>query len=321
MRLAGRGTALALCTVAIVAEAQSYPTKPIRVIQTLGTGGGAEPLARLIGQRVSEVLGQPVVIEPQAGAGGAIGVAMVARSAPDGYTLALGSVSALVMRGLLTKNTPYQAPRDFSPIILLGETVSCVVSGPALPLNTLAEVFEFARRNPGKVAYGSSGIGTTHHLSGVMVEHLTGANMLHVPYKGGGESFQGLMSGQIQLLYGIVGTVVPQLKSGKVKMLAINAGRRFSRMPEVPTIGEVLPGYDRPPSWNGFLGPAGVPQPIVQRLYQEMNRAALQPEVVEKLLDLGFVVETANPEEFTAYIRRSNELFAKLVKAAKIEPE
>lgn len=316
------GASVALMLFASVqVSAQSYPTKPIRVIQTLGAGGGAEPLARLIGQRVSEVLGQPVVIEPQSGAGGSIGVAMVARSAPDGYTLALGSVSALVMRGLLTKNTPYQAPRDFSPIILLGETVSCVVSGPALPLNTLPEVFDFARRNPGKVAYGSSGIGTTHHLSGVMVEQLTGANMLHVPYKGGGESFQGLMSGQIQLLYGIVGTVVPQLKSGKVKMLAINAGRRFSRMPDIPTIGEVLPGYDRPPSWNGFLGPAGVPQPIVQRLYQEMNRAALQPEVVEKLLDLGFVVETANPEEFTAYIRRSNELFAKLVKAAKIEPE
>jgi len=303
------------------ARAQTYPVKPLRVIQTLGAGGGSDPLARLIGQKVSDVLGQPLVIESQSGAGGSIGVNMVARAAPDGYTLALGSVSALVMRRLLTKNTPYEAPKDFSPIILLGETVSCVVSSPAVPGNTLAAVLDYAKRNPGKVAYGSSGVGTTHHLSGVMVEQLTGADMLHVPYKGGGESFQGLLSGQVQMLYGIVGTVAPHLKSGKVRMLAINAGKRFSRMPEVPTIGEVLPGYDRPPSWNGFLGPAGIPAPIVQRLYVEMNRAATQPEVVEKLLDLGFVVDTANPEEFTSYIRRSNELFGKLVKAAKIEPE
>ena len=144
------------------------PSKPIRIIQTLGAGGGADPLARLIGQKVAEVLGQPLVIEAQSGAGGSVGVSMVARAAPDGYTLALGSVSALVLRGLLTRNTPYQAPRDFSPIILLGETVSCVVSTPAVPGTTLAAVIEYARRNPGKVAYGSSGIGTTHHLSGVM---------------------------------------------------------------------------------------------------------------------------------------------------------
>ena len=313
--------ALAGAATVNTAQAQAFPAKPIRMIQTLGTGGGADPLARLIAQRLSETLGQPLVVEAQSGAGGSIGVQMAARAAPDGYTIMLGSVSALVLRGLLTKNTPYQAPRDFSPIILLGETVSCVVAHPGLGLNTLPEAIEYAKRNPGKLAYGSSGIGTTHHLSGVMVEQLAGAQMLHVPYKAGGVAFSDLLAGQIQMLYGIVGTVAPQLKSGKVKMLAINAGKRYSRLPDVPTIGEVLPGYDRPPSWNGFLGPAGMPQPIVRRLYEEMNRAATQPEVVEKLLDLGFVVDTANPEEFTAYIRRSNELFGKLVKAAKIEPE
>ncbi|MSQ51068.1 MAG: tripartite tricarboxylate transporter substrate binding protein [Betaproteobacteria bacterium] len=304
-----------------VAQAQSYPSKPIRMIQTLGTGGGADPLARLIAQRLNETLGQPLVVEAQGGAGGSIGVSMTTRAAPDGYTIMLGSVSALVLRGLLTKNTPYQAPRDFSPIILLGETVSCVVANPGVGLNTLPEAIDYAKRNPGKLAYGSSGIGTTHHLSGVMVEQLAGVQMLHVPYKAGGVAFSDLLAGQIQMLYGIVGTFAPQLKAGKVRMLAINAGKRFSRMPDVPTIGEVVPGYDRPPSWNGFLGPAGMPQPIVQRLYQEMNRAATQPEVIEKLLDLGFVVDTANPEEFTSYIRRSNELFGKLVRAAKIDPE
>ena len=308
-------------TCAGFAQAQSYPSKPIRMIQTLGTGGGADPLARLIAQRLTETLGQPLVVEAQAGAGGSIGVSMTTRAAPDGYTVMLGSVSSLVLRGLLTKNTPYQAPRDFSPIILLGETVSCVVANIGVGLNTLPEAIDYAKRNPGKLAYGSSGIGTTHHLSGVMVEQLAGVQMLHVPYKAGGVAFSDLLAGQIQMLYGIVGTFAPQLKAGKVRMLAINAGKRFSRMPDIPTIGEVLPGYDRPPSWNGFLGPAGMPPPIVQRLYQEMNRAATQPEVVEKLLDLGFVVDTANPDEFTSYIRRSNELFGKLVRAAKIEAE
>ncbi|MFM9971584.1 MAG: Bug family tripartite tricarboxylate transporter substrate binding protein, partial [Burkholderiales bacterium] len=215
------------------AQAQSYPSKPIRMIQTLGTGGGADPLARLIAQRLHETLGQPLVVEAQGGAGGSIGVSMTTRAAPDGYTIMLGSVSALVLRGLITKNTPYQAPRDFSPIILLGETVSCVVANPGVGIATLPEAIDFAKRNPGKLAYGSSGIGTTHHLSGVMVEQLAGVQMLHVPYKAGGVAFSDLLAGQIQMLYGIVGTFAPQLKAGKVKMLAINAGKRFSRMPDV----------------------------------------------------------------------------------------
>ena len=303
------------------AHSQAYPTKPIRTIQTLGTGGGADPLARLVGQKLGEVLGQPVVIEAQGGAGGAIGMAMVARAAPDGHTIGLGSVSALVLRRYLSKNMPYDTLKDFTPIILLGETVSCVVASPSLPVNTMAEAVEYARRNPGKLAYGSSGIGTTHHLSGVLVEQLSGTQMLHVPYKGGGPAMTGLLSGQVQMLYGIVGTVVSNVKAGKMKMLAINAGKRFSRMPDVPTIGEQLPGYDRPPSWNGYLGPAGMPQTVTRRLYEEINKIAAQPELRDKLLDLGFVVDTADPDAFREYIKRSFDLFGKAVKAAKIEPE
>lgn len=313
--------AFALCFWAALSTAQTYPVKPIRVIQTLGAGGGSDPLARLVAQRLSESLGQPIVIEAQGGAGGSIGVAMLARAAPDGYTIALGSVSSLVMRRFLSRNVPYDALKDFSPIILLGETVSCVVASTSFPAATLADAIEFARRNPGKLAYGTSGIGTTHHLSGVLLEQLTGVQMLHVPYKGGGDSLAGLLSGQVQMVFGIVGTMVPQINSGKVRMLAINAGKRFYRMPEVPTISEVFPGYDRPPSWNGFLGPAHMPQPVVRRLYEEINRAVTQPEMVARLADLGFVVETANPEQFAARIRSSFELFAKAVKAAKIEPE
>ena len=304
-----------------LAQAQTWPTKPVRLIQTLGVGGGSEPFARLVAQKLGEALGQPVIVETQGGAGGAIGLTTVARAAPDGYTLALASGSSLVLRRFLAKNVPYETLRDFTPIILTGETVSCVVAAGSLGLATLPEVIDYARRNPGKVAYGSSGIGTTHHLSGVMVEQLSGAQMLHVPYKGGGEALNGLLSGQVQIVFGIVGTMTSHMKAGTVRMLAINGGKRFYRMPDVPTVGEVLPGYARPPSWNGFVGPAGMPRPVVQRLYDEIHKTLAQPEMVERIADFGFVVDTAGPEEFAAHIRSSMELYAKAVRAAKIEPE
>jgi tripartite-type tricarboxylate transporter receptor subunit TctC len=303
------------------AQAQTFPVKPIRTIQTLGVGGGAEALSHIVAQRLSEALGQPVVVEPQGGAGGSIGMHMVARAAPDGYTLGLGSGSSLVLRKFLVKSVPYDTLKDFTPVALLGETISCVVASSATGFNAFAEMIDYAKRSPGKLAYGSSGIGTSHHLSGVMVEQTTGTQMLHVPYKGGGQSLQGLMGGQVQVVYGIVGSMVPLVKSGKVKMLAINAGKRFVRMPEVPIIGEVIKGYDRPPSWNGYLGPAGMPPAVTRRLYEEINRIVTSREVSEKLTDLGFMVDTAGPEEFAAHIRRSFELYGKAVKAARIEPE
>jgi tripartite-type tricarboxylate transporter receptor subunit TctC len=309
------------CAVALAAHAQTYPVKPVLTIQTLGVGGGAEALSHIVGQRLTEALGQPVVVEPQGGAGGSIGMHMVARAAPDGYTLGLGAVSSLVLRRFLMKNVPYDTLKDFTPVALVGETISCVVASPSLGVSSLAETIDYAKRNPGKLAYGSSGIGTTHHLSGVVVEQITGTQMLHVPYKGGGQSLQGLMSGQVQVVYGIVGSMVPLVKSGKVKILAINAGKRFVRMPDVPTIGEVIKGYDRPPSWNGYLGPAGMPPAVTRRLNEEINRIVTTREVSEKLTDLGFVVDTGTPEEFAAYIKRSFEMFGKVVKAANIEPE
>jgi tripartite-type tricarboxylate transporter receptor subunit TctC len=305
----------------VMAFAQAWPAKPVKTVQTLGTGGGAEPLAHMVAIKLSEALGQPVVVEPQAGAGGAVGMHMVARSPADGYTIGLGAVSALVMRKFLVKNTPYDTLKDFTPIILVGETVTCIVASPATGFNGLQDMIAYARKNPGKLSYGSSGIGTTHHLNGVLMEQVTGTEMLHVPYKGGGQSVQGLLSGQVQVVYGIVGTMVPLIKSGKVKMLGINSTRRFVRMPDVPTTQEQVPGFDRPPSWNGYLGPAGMPPSVTRRLYEEINRVVTSREVNEKLTDLGFLIDTANPEEFSAHIRKSFDQFGRVIKAAKIEPE
>ena len=303
------------------AGAQAYPAKPVRMIQSLGAGGGADPLARLMAQKLAEALGQPVVVETQAGAGGAIGANMVARAVPDGYTIGFAAASGLVLRKFLTRNVPYDTLKDFTPIMVLGETLSCVVASPALGVTTLPGAIEYAKRNPGKVNYGSSGIGTVHHLSGVVVEQLGGGALTHVPYKSGGDALNGLLGGQVQLVFGIIGTMVPHAKAGKLRMLAINSGKRFARMPEIPTIAEVLPGYERPPGWNGFVGPAGLPLPITRRLYEDLNRIANSTEVSEKLLDLGFVVDTAAPEQFIALLRRSFEISERITRAAKLEPE
>ena len=310
-----------LCLFPGAALPQAWPAKPIRVIMTLGAGGGAEPLGRLVGQKLGEALGQPIVFEAQGGAGGAIGAAMVAKAAPDGYTIGFSTPSALVLRKFLAKNVPYDTLRDFTPVILVGETMAAIVSSATLPVNTLAEMVEYARRNPGKLNYGTTGIGTTHHLSGVLIEQLTGIQMVHVPYKSGGDTINALLGGQVQVLFGVLGTMIPQMKTGKVKLLAINGGKRFHRMPDVPLVSEVIKGYDRPPSWVAYVGPAGLPQPIVRRLYEEINKIVTQPEVSAKFEDGGILVDTATPEQFAAFLRENFELTARIMKAAKIEPE
>ena len=310
-----------LATGAALAQAPAWPAKPIRVIMTLGAGGGAEPLGRLVGQKLGEVLGQPIVFEAQGGAGGAIGAAMIAKAPPDGYTLGFSTPSSLVLRKFLAKSVPYDTLRDFTPVILVGETMAAIVASSALPVNTLAELIEYARRNPGKINYGTTGIGTTHHLSGVLIEQLTGIQIVHVPYKSGGDTINALLGGQVQVLFGVLGTMIPQMKTGKVKLLAINGGKRFYRMPEVPIVSEVIKGYDRPPSWVAYVGPAGLPQPIVRRLYEEINRIVTQPEVSARFEDGGILVDTATPEQFAGFLRDNFELTGRIMKAAKIEPE
>jgi tripartite-type tricarboxylate transporter receptor subunit TctC len=305
----------------LASHAQAYPAKPIRTIMTLGAGGSAESAARAIGLKLNESMGQPILIEAHGGAGGAVGADMVARAAPDGYTLLFGTTSALVLRRFLVKNVPYDAERDFTPLIQVGETISCVVAGPAVPGTTLADAVEFAKRNPNKVSYGSSGIGTTHHLSGAMIEQLQGVKMIHVPYKSGAQGVIDTVSGRIGLMFGTLGTMTPQVGPGKLKLLAVNNGRRFSKMPEVPTINELIPGYDRPPSWVGYLGPAGLPQPLVQRLHGELNKAILHPDTVERLLQQGILADTSTPAEFAAFIRKNMEVAGKMMRAAGIQPE
>jgi tripartite-type tricarboxylate transporter receptor subunit TctC len=310
---------LAAALLASQAAADVYPSRPIRSIMTVA--GGADIIARLVAQGLTASLGQPVVVESQAGAGGAIGAEAVARAAPDGYTIMLTSASTLVMNRFLSKSAHLDPLKDFTPITRAFETVAVVVTTPAQPFGSVREMIDYARRNPGKLSYGTSGVGTTHHLSGESIRLLTGIDWVHVPYKGGPPVITDLIGGEIQVGFSILATASPFIASGKVKLLAVNGAKRYHVIPDVPTVGEQLPGYEPPSTWGGYFGPAGMPPAIVARLHDEIVRVLDSPAVRAKAEDIGFPIATSTPEELNATIRRDVETTAAIVKAIGIRPE
>jgi len=310
--------ALAILTQHTLA-ADVYPARPIRSIMTVA--GGADIIARLVAQGLTAALGQPVVVEALPGAGGAIGADTVARAAPDGYTIMLASASTLVMNRFLSKSARLDPLKDFTPITKAFETVAVVIASPSLPAASMRELIEYAKRNPGKLSYGTSGIGTTHHLSGESIRLLTGIDWVHVPYKGGPPVITDLIGGEIQVGFSILATAAPFIASGKVKVLAVNGAKRYHVIPDAPTVSEQLPGYEPPPTWGGYFGPAGMPQDIVNRLHDEIVRVLNSPQVRAKAEDIGFPIETSTPGALSATIRRDIEYTAKIVKAIGIKPE
>src|SRR5438552_3102523 len=311
--------ALAAWAGITAAHAQSYPSRPIRSIMTVA--GGADVVARLVAQGLTASLGQPVVVETQSGAGGAIGAEAVVRAAPDGHTIMLTSASALVMNRFLSKSARLDPLKDFTPITKAFETVALVVVSPALAVGSMRELIEYAKRHPGRLSYGTSGIGTTHHLSGESIRLLTGIDWVHVPYKGGPPVITDLIAAEIQVGFSILATAAPFLASGKIRALAVNGAKRYHVIPNVPTVAEQLPGYEAPSTWGGYFGPAGMQQAIVNRLHDEIVRILSSPEVHTKSEDIGFPIATSTPEELTATIRRDIEYTARIVKAIGIRPE
>jgi tripartite-type tricarboxylate transporter receptor subunit TctC len=283
--------------------------------------GGADIIARLVAQGLTQSLGQPVVVEVQSGAGGAIGAEAVARAAPDGYTIMLTSASALVMNRFLSKNARLDPLKDFTPITKAFETVAVVVTSPSAPFGSIREMIDYAKRNPGKLSYGTSGIGTTHHLSGESIRLLTGIDWVHVPYKGGPPVITDLIGGEIQVGFSILATASPYIASGKIRLLAVNGAERYHVIPDVPTLGEQLPGYEPPSTWGGYFGPAGMPPPIVARLHDEIVRVLNSRAVRGKAEEIGFPIATSTPEELNATIRRDVDYTARIVKAIGIKPE
>ena len=312
---------LILCAFSLSANAQSYPTKPIRFLIPQIAGSAYDVSGRVITGEMAKTLGQPFISENRPGASGVPAADAVAKAPPEGYTLLWGGPGTNIMAQLVSKNVPYDGLKDFTPISIGASAVQVIIVKPTLPINNVADLVDFARRNPGKLTYGSSGIGSGYHLAAETLKQAADIDMLHIPYKGAIQALQDLYAGQLDVSFLTLGTATPLHASGKIRMLGLLQAKRYRGAPDLPTLAESVPGSTLPDSWFGLIGPAGLPQPIVQRLYQSLLTALKTHEVqawlAKNLHDGG----GNTPEEFAAEIRRSFEVYARAIKLAGVKPE
>jgi len=315
---------LALCACVAVptpASPQAYPSKPIRVISTFATGSVADLAIRQVGQKMTESIGQPVLIDVRMGGGGVVGAEAAAHAAPDGYTVVLAQPTTILVVPLLLKNRPYDPIKDFTPVTHAIDGPTCIVVNAAVPVNSIKELIEHIRRNPGKLAYGHNGIGGTYHLQMEFLRQQLGLDIIPVPYKGGIAALMDAVAGVIPIAFSAAGSAVPQVRAGKVKMLAIMDTQRYSDLPDVPAMSEDLPDFEKLPTGLSIYGPAGIPNLVLQRLYGEISKALKAPDVQAKLKEFAFYAVGNTPAEFSARQTRDLENFAKAVKAAGLKPE
>jgi tripartite-type tricarboxylate transporter receptor subunit TctC len=311
--------ALVACASSAVL-AQGYPVKPIHLITQFAAGSTGDVLCRTMAQSMTELGGQPVVVDNRAGAGGVLAAELVARSAPDGYNLLMATTGTQVMRVHLAKNQFFDPVKDFTAITEVGETPTLFVAHPSFPAGSMREMLDYARRNPGRVNFGSSGIGSPHHLSGELLQQLTGVKLVHVPYKASSQALQDTVAGQLMTTFAISGLAVPAVRSGKVKALAVNRPKRFPGLPDVPTMGEVVPGFETPPSWTGLFGPANMTPAVLTPVFNLAVKALNAPVTKAKLAEGYFeVITNASPEEYRQQIAKEIDLVGRIVKGAGIQ--
>ena len=303
-----------------VALAQAYPAKPIRVVTQFAAGAAGDVLTRIVTTQLQEALGQVMVVDNRPGAGGVVAAETVARAAPDGYTLLVAGPGTQVIRVYLVKQSSFDPVKDFTPITALGDSPVVIVAHPSLPVANFKELLEYARANPNKVAYGTSGIGSQHHLGGEQIALMTGTRMVHVPYKAGAQALVDLVAGQLQLSYSVIGPALPMVKAGKARALTVISDKRIAQLPDVPAITELIPGYSPFRSWVGLFGPAQLPEAILRRLNNETVKGITSPAGRAKVLDAGYEPIPGTPEEFTALIARDLSFVGRVVKAANIQP-
>jgi tripartite-type tricarboxylate transporter receptor subunit TctC len=316
-----RALIAAICAVPLIAFAQAWPSKPIRLVVPYPPGGSTDLLARTIGQKVGEALGQSIVVDNRAGASGMLGSDIVARSAPDGYTIVLGTGQTHGLTLLLSKTVLYDPVKDFTPITAAVEVPIVLVVHPSVPGTTAKDLIEWARKNPGKLAFGSSGTGSPHHLSGELLKQVAGYDMVHVPYKGAAPAVQDLIGGQVPAVFTTLSTALPHIKAGRIRAIGFVEAKRQPSVPEIPAIGESVPGYAMPVSWLGFFGPAGLPEAILQRLNAEIVKAVQSSEVRGKLEAAGMPVVGTTSEAFARMVKDDIETFRRIVNGAGIKPE
>lgn len=301
------------------ARAQAWPTRPVRMVIPWPPGGTTDILARIIQPPLSSALGQPVVIENRGGASGAIGTAELLRAAPDGYNF--GIVTSTLVSAPLLSRQPFHPVNDVTPILHLADVANILAVHPSLPVQSVRELIDYAKANPGKLSFGSPGIGSAVHISGEMFKLMTGVDMVHVPYRGGGPAIAALVAGEIQLMFGNGSSTLPHVRTGAVRALGVTSAQRQPYLPEVPTISEAaLPGFDIV-EWYAVIGPAGMPEPVVNRLNREFMTIVGTPEGRARLLDLGSLVVGGTPAEMGALLRGDVEKIGRVVREARITME
>ena len=309
---------LALALVSAAAFAQTYPSKPVKIIVPFAAGGPADNYARFMAQRLQDVLGQPFVVDDRPGAGSVIGTDVVAKAAPDGYTLLLMSNTHTVNESLIP-NKPFQLMRDFVAVAPINYSDLVLVANPGLPASTLKELMSQARSKPGRINYASSGPGTPYHMAGELFKSMAGISLVHIPYRGSSGARTDVIGGQVELMFDAVTTMAEQVKAGKVKALATTGRARSDVLPDVPTMNEAgLPGYEAT-IWLGLMAPKGTPRAVVDRLNEAVSKIASQPEVKQFWLKQGAVPMVMSPEMFDKYARDDITKWAKVIKSANIK--
>jgi len=323
-KLAALAAALALIVVAPTARAQiaaAYPDKSVRLVVPFAAGGALDVVARIVGQKLTETWGRQIVIDNRLGAGGNIGAEFVAKAPPDGYTLLMSSVTTQAINMSLLAKPPYDFVRDYAPVALVASAPLALVIHASLPAKSVKEFIALAKAHPGELNYFSSGTGTGTHLAAVIFDQLAGVQTTHVPYKGGAQGLGDLLSGQVQFAMSTIGLVEPHVQTGRLRLLGVGSVKRYTRLPQIPTIAESgVKGYEAE-QWYGVVGPAGTPAAIVNKLAAEIKTIVANPDVRERFYSQGIEPVYATPEEFAVYIKASVAKYAKVIKTLGLKVE
>ncbi|HYU70645.1 MAG TPA: tripartite tricarboxylate transporter substrate binding protein [Burkholderiales bacterium] len=308
-----------VCLFLVLLTAHAYPDRPIKLIVTYPPGGGNDIIARLLGQKLSDSMGQPVVVENHAGAGGTIGTARAAKSPPDGYAIVLVS-TPFAMAAAFYPNLPYDTFKDLAPITLVGTAQNVLVVHPSLPAKSVAELIAYAKANPTKISAGTLGGATTQHLAAGLFNQRAKTEILLLPYKGSAPAMNDLLGGQVQMMFNAMPSTMPYVKAGRLRALAVTGLQRSPEAPELPTVAETLPGYEIV-TWWGLLAPAGTPQPVLDKLYREIRQALERTDVKAKLTEMGVSIDARGPAAFAALTKAEIAKWSGVIRLLGVKPD
>jgi len=321
MKLIQKLTLLILAMPLLASSQQNYPNRVIRLVVPYAAGGAGDGVARPLAQRLTEILGQPVIVDNRPGANAALGADLVAKAAPDGYNILLAAVVHYIVP-MFSKSVPYDPIKDFTAIAPVVVTPNILAVHPSLPVKNTRELIDYAKKNPGKLFYGTTGVGSTHHLGGILFAQMAGIQMDHAPYKGGNPTISDALGGQIPVVILTSPTVLPHVNAGRLNAIGVIETKRARGTPDIPTLGETVTGYGLPDTWFGVLGPANMPKPLVDRLNAAIRIATSDPELRARLEKAGFEMSAAmTPDEFASSIRNDAEIYRRIVSTAGIKPE